>query len=331
MKAVLIQSDERKSLVWSEVPDPVAKADEVIVKVAYAGLNRADLLQREGNYPPPPGCPDWMGLEVSGEITAMGSEAAERSGFAIGDKVCALLGGGGYAEYVAVPYGMCMHVPKNTSMIEAAAIPEAFATSYLNMFIEGGIKAGDTLLVTAGGSGLASVMIPMAKEFGIRVITTVRSDEKAAAIAHLGADLIVNTKKQRLADVLKAELEAGRPVDVAIDCVGGEGMGECLHYLAHGARWIMIAALGGSVTALDLTNVYKRNVRVIGSTLRSRTPAMKGEILGRLVADIWEKVESGALRPTIYRVLPVTEAEAAHALLANSESVGKVVLRVFGD
>jgi NADPH2:quinone reductase len=224
-----------------------------------------------------------------------------------------------------------MHVPKNTSMIEAAAIPEAFATSYLNMFIEGGIKAGDTLLVTAGGSGLASVMIPMAKEFGIRVITTVRSDEKAAAIAHLGADLIVNTKKQRLADVLKAELEAGRPVDVAIDCVGGEGMGECLHYLAHGARWIMIAALGGSVTALDLTNVYKRNVRVIGSTLRSRTPAMKGEILGRLVADIWEKVESGALRPTIYRVLPVTEAEAAHALLANSESVGKVVLRVFGD
>lgn len=331
MKAVLIQNDERKSLVWSEVPDPVAKADEVIVKVAYAGLNRADLMQREGNYPPPPGCPDWMGLEVSGEIVEMGAEAAEKSGFSVGDKVCALLGGGGYAEYVAVPYGMCMPIPKNTSMIEAAAIPEAFATAYLNMFIEGGIKAGNTLLVTAGGSGLASVIIPMAKAFGIRVITTVRSDEKAAAIAHLGADLIVNTKKQDLATVLKNELEAGRPVDVAIDCVGGEGMGECLYYLAHGARWIMIASLGGSMTALDLTNVFKRNVRVIGSTLRSRTPAMKGEILGKLVRDIWEKVESGELRPTIYRVLPVTEAEAAHALLANSESVGKVVLKVFGD
>ena len=330
MKAVLIQNDERKSLVWSDVPDPVAKADEVVIKVAYAALNRADLMQRAGDYPPPPGCPEWMGLEVSGEIVAMGDAAAAAGRFAIGDKVCALLGGGGYAEYVAVPHGMCMHVPKNTSMIEAAAIPEAFATAYLNMFIEGGIKAGNTLLVTAGGSGLASVIIPMAKAFGIRVITTVRSDEKAAAIAHLGADLVVNTKKQKLSEVLREELAAGRPVDVAIDCVGGEDMGECLRYLSHGARWIMIAALGGIHADLDLKNVYVRNVRVIGSTLRSRTPEMKAEILGRLVSDVWELVESGKLRPTIFRVLPVTEAEEAHALLANSESVGKVVLEIDG-
>jgi NADPH2:quinone reductase len=330
MKAVLIQNDERKSLVWSDVPDPVAKADEVVIKVAYAALNRADLMQRAGDYPPPPGCPEWMGLEVSGEVVSMGEEAKAAGRFAVGDKVCALLGGGGYAEYVAVPHGMCMPVPKNTSMIEAAAIPEAFATAYLNMFIEGGIKEGNTLLVTAGGSGLASVIIPMAKAFGIRVITTVRSEEKAAAIAHLGADLVVNTKKQKLSDVLKGELAAGRPVDVAIDCVGGEDMGECLRYLAHGARWIMIAALGGIHADLDLKNVYVRNVRVIGSTLRSRTPAMKAEILGKLVADVWELVESGKLRPTIFRVLPVTEAEAAHALLANSESVGKVVLQIGG-
>ena len=330
MKAILVQNDERKSLVWSDVPDPVAKADEVVIKVAYAALNRADLMQRAGDYPPPPGCPEWMGLEVSGEIVSMGDAAAAAGRFAIGDKVCALLGGGGYAEYVAVPYGMCMHVPQNTDMIEAAAIPEAFATAYLNMFIEGGIKAGNTLLVTAGGSGLASVIVPMAKAFGIRVITTVRSDEKAAAIAHLGADLVVNTKKQKLSEVLKEELAAGRPVDVAIDCVGGEDMGECLRYLAHGARWIMIAALGGIHTDLDLKNVYVRNVRVIGSTLRSRTPEMKAEILGRLVSDVWELVESGKLRPTIFRVLPVTEAEAAHALLANSESVGKVVLKIGG-
>lgn len=330
MKAVLIQNDERKSLVWSDVPDPVARPDEVVIKVAYAALNRADLMQRAGDYPPPPGCPEWMGLEVSGEVVSMGEEAKAAGRFAVGDKVCALLGGGGYAEYVAVPHGMCMPVPKNTSMIEAAAIPEAFATAYLNMFIEGGIKEGNTLLVTAGGSGLASVIIPMAKAFDIRVITTVRSEEKAAAIAHLGADLVVNTKKQKLSDVLKGELAAGRPVDVAIDCVGGEDMGECLRYLAHGARWIMIAALGGIHADLDLKNVYVRNVRVIGSTLRSRTPAMKAEILGKLVADVWELVESGKLRPTIFRVLPVTEAEAAHALLANSESVGKVVLQVGG-
>ncbi len=330
MKAVLIQNDERKSLVWSDVPDPVARPDEVVIKVAYAALNRADLMQRAGDYPPPPGCPEWMGLEVSGEVVSMGEEAKAAGRFAVGDKVCALLGGGGYAEYVAVPHGMCMPVPKNTSMIEAAAIPEAFATAYLNMFIEGGIKEGNTLLVTAGGSGLASVIIPMAKAFGIRVITTVRSEEKAAAIAHLGADLVVNTKKEKLSDVLKGELAAGRPVDVAIDCVGGEDMGECLRYLAHGARWIMIAALGGIHADLDLKNVYVRNVRVIGSTLRSRTPAMKAEILGKLVADVWELVESGKLRPTIFRVLPVTEAEAAHALLANSESVGKVVLQIGG-
>ena len=331
MKAILIQNDERKTLTWSDVPDAVAKSDEVVVKVAYAALNRADLMQRAGDYPPPPGCPDWMGLEVSGEIVSMGDEAAERSDFKIGDKVCALLGGGGYAEYVAVPYGMCMPIPKNTSMIEAAAIPEAFATAYLNLVIEGGIKEGNTLLVTEGASGLASVIIPMAKAFGIRVITTVRSDEKAKAIAPLGADLIVNTKKESLADVLKKELEAGRPVDVAIDCVGGEGMGECLRYLAHGARWIMIAALGGIHTDLDLKNVYVRNVRIIGSTLRSRTPAMKAEILCKLVRDVWGKVEDGTLRPTIYKVLPITEAETGHALLENSESVGKVVLEVGGE
>ena len=328
MKAILIQNDDRKTLTWSDVPDPVAKDDEVVIKVAYAALNRADLMQRAGDYPPPPGCPEWMGLEVSGVIVSMGAEAAARASYTIGDKVCALLGGGGYAEYVAVPYGMCMPAPKNASMIEAAAIPEAFATAYLNLFIEGGIKPGNTLLVTAGGSGLASVIIPMAKSIGVRVITTVRSDEKAKAIAGLGADLIVNTKQESLAEVLKAELAAGTPVDVAIDCVGGEEMGECLRYLAHGARWIMIAALGGIHTDLDLKNVYVRNVRIIGSTLRSRTPAMKGEILSRLVSDFWKKVENGSLRPTIYRVLPVTEAEAAHALLANSESVGKVVLEV---
>ena len=198
------------------------------------------------------------------------------------------------------------------------------------MFIEGGIKEGNTLLMMAGTSGLASVIIPMAKSFGIRVITTVLGADKVEAIAHLGADLVVDVTTQNLAEVLKGELEAGRPVDVAIDCVGGEGMGECLRYLAHGARWIMIATLGGNYTQLDLKNVYVRNVRIIGSTLRSRTPAMKAEILSRLVRDVWEKVESGKLRPTIFRMLPVSEVEAAHALLEKGISVGKVVLEIGG-
>ena len=327
MKAILVDKTDR-SLHWSDVPDPVMGSEDVLVKIEAAALNRADLMQREGDYPPPPGCPDWMGLEIAGTITAVGDEAAKKSDWKVGDKVCALLGGGGYAEYVNVKYDMLMPIPKNCSMVEAAAIPEAFATAYLNLFIEGKIQKGNTLLMHAGASGLASVVIPMAKAFGIRVITTVLSDEIAASITHLGADIVVNSRKQNIADVLKAELEAGRPVDVAIDCLGGEMMGECLPYLAHGARWIMIAALAGTKTVIDLKNIYVRNVRIVGSTLRSRTPAVKAEILASLVRDVWPFVEQGLVKPTIWRVLPITEAEAAHDILYRGENVGKVVLTV---
>lgn len=326
MKAILVNND--KSLSWSDVPNPVIKPEEVLVEIHAAALNRADLMQREGDYPPPPGCPEWMGLEIAGVIVEMGEEAKAKSNWKIGDKVCALLGGGGYAEYVAVKYDMLMPVPKNCSMVEAAAIPEAFATAYLNLFIEGKIEAGNTLLMHAGASGLASVIIPMAKAFGVRVITSVLSDELAESIKHLGADIVINTSKQNTADVLKAELEAGRSVDVAIDCLGGEHMGECLAYLTHGARWIMIAALAGTKTEIDLKNIYVRNVRIIGSTLRSRTPEMKAKILSLLVENVWSKIESGEVKPTIYKTRPITEAEAAHAILQRGENVGKVVLTV---
>ncbi len=327
MKAILIDKTDR-SLHWSDVPDPVIRTDEVLVKIEAAALNRADLMQREGNYPPPAGCPEWMGLEIAGEIVSIGDEAAEKSAWRVGDRVCALLGGGGYAEYAAVRYDMLMPIPKNCSMVEAAAMPEAFATGYLNLFVEGKIREGDTLLMQAGASGLASVIIPMAKAFGVRVITTVLSAEIAASIAHLGADIVVDTSKEKLCDVLARELEAGRPVDVAIDCLGGRGMGECLKYLSHGARWIMIATLAGDMTEIDLRNVFVRNVRVIGSTLRSRTPAVKAEILASLVRDVWPEVEAGLVKPTIYKVLPITEAEEAHAILYRGENVGKVVLTV---
>ena len=324
MKAILVNDD--KSLRWDDVPNPILSEDDVLVKVEYAALNRADLMQREGDYPPPAGCPDWMGLEVSGEIIAMGTGAKAKSSYKIGDKVCALLSGGGYAEYVSITYDMCMPVPKNCTMAEAAAIPEAFATAYLKLFVEGHAKAGDTLLMQAGASGLASVVIPMAKAFGLRVVTTVISDPKN--IKHLGADLVVDTRVQNLPEVLKEEESAGRAIDIAIDCLGGQTLGDCLPYVKYGCRWIVIAALAGINTTIDLKNIYKKNIRIIGSTLRSRTHKMKAQILSNLVKEVWEKVASGEVRPTVYQVLPITEAEAAHDILYRGENVGKVVLRV---
>lgn len=326
MKAILVNED--RSLRWDDVADPIVGPEDVLVKIEAAALNRADLMQREGDYPPPLGCPEWMGLEIAGIIVEMGKEVSEKSNWRIGDKVCALLGGGGYAQYANVKYDMLMPVPENCTMVEAAAMPEAFATAYLNLFMEGNIKEGDTLLMNAGASGLASVIIPMAKAFGIRVITTVLSDEIAASIQHLGADVVVNTSKDSITEVLKQQLEEGHPVDVAIDCLGGEIMGQCIRYLKHGARWIMIAALAGTKTEIDLKNIYVRNVRIIGSTLRSRTPEVKAQILAELVEKVWPKVSSGEVKPTIYKVLPIIEAEAAQDILYRGENIGKVVLTV---
>ena len=326
MKAILVNKD--RSLRWDDVPTPVVGAEDCLVKIEYAALNRADLMQREGDYPPPAGCPDWMGLEISGTIVEIADGAKAKSDWKVGDKVCALLGGGGYAEYVNVKYDMLMPVPENCTMAEAAAIPEAFATAYLNLFMEGKIKEGDTLLMNAGASGLASVVIPMAKAFGVRVITTVLTEKIANSIGHLNADRVVVTSKEDIAEVLKEELENGRPIDVAIDCLGGEMMGKCIHYLKHGARWIMIAALAGQKTEIDLKNIYVRNVRIIGSTLRSRTPEMKAQILKKLVDNVWPKISSGEVKPTVYKILPIREAEAAHNILYQGQNVGKVVLRV---
>ena len=326
MKAILINDD--RSLRWDDVPNPIVGAEDCLVKIEAAALNRADLMQREGNYPPPPGCPEWMGLEIAGTIVEVGEEAAKKSDWKIGDKVCALLGGGGYAEYANVKYDMLMPIPDNCSMVEAAAMPEAFATAYLNLFIEGKIQPGNTLLMNAGASGLASVIIPMAKAFGIRVITTVLTKEIAESIKHLHADVVVHTDEMDIVEVLKQQLDEGYAVDVAIDCLGGEVMGKCLPYLTHGARWIMIASMAGAKTEIDLVNIFKRNVRIIGSTLRSRTPQVKAEILASLVRDVWPKVATGEVKPTIYKTLPITEAEAAHDILYRGENIGKVVLKV---
>lgn len=317
MHAVLV--DEEQSLVWTEVPDPVRKPGELLVDVHAAALNRADLLQRAGNYPPPPGWPEWMGLEVAGIV----AEAPADSRWRAGDKVCALLGGGGYAERVAVPADMTLPVPEGLSLVEAATIPEAFATSYLNLAIEGGMKAGDTVLIQAGASGLGMAAIQLVKALGGKVMTTVSTDEKAAFVRSLGADIVVN----RTVDDLGKAMEE-HPVDIALDCISGPGLGQCIGKMAIGGRWIVIATLGGAMTEIDMNTFFRRGIKLIGSTLRSRPSEMKAEILAALEKTLWPSFSSGAIKPVVYKTLPITEAEEAHAILQRRENFGKVVLTV---
>lgn len=316
MKAILV--DPEKNLVWSEVPDPVRKENEVLIAVHAAALNRADLMQRAGDYPPPPGWPEWMGLEVAGIVL----EAPRGGRFQSGDAVCALLGGGGYAEKVAVPAEMVLPVPSGLSMAEAAALPEAFATSYLNLCMEGGLKSGDTVLIQAGASGLGIAAIQLAKELGAKVMTTVGTDEKADFVRSIGADIVIN----RRSDDLVAAMER-HPVDIALDCVAGARLGESVIRLAHGGRWIVIATLAGPQTEIDMNVFFRRGLKLIGSTLRSRSSEMKAQILAGLETLLWHKFSASELRPVLHQILPMdTHAEEAHAILQKEENIGKVVL-----
>jgi NADPH2:quinone reductase len=317
MHAVLV--DDEGALVWTEVADPVAEADQVLIDVHAAALNRADLMQRAGNYPPPPGWPEWMGLEVAGVV----SQAPAQSRWKPGDKVCALLGGGGYAERVAVPANMVLPVPEGLSMVEAAAIPEAFATSYLNLCLEGGMKAGDTVLIQAGASGLGMAAIQLVKALGGLVMTTVSTEKKARFVRELGADYVINRSTEDLGAAMEEH-----PVDIAMDCVCGPEMGRYVEKMAIGGRWIVIATLGGPMTELNMNLFFRRGLRLIGSTLRSRTSEMKGEILAGLERVLWEAFSSRKIRPVIYASLPITQAEEAHAILERRENLGKVVLTV---
>ena len=323
MKAIVINNDQ--TLSYTEVPNPVLKAGEVLIEVYASALNRADLLQREGSYPPPPGCPEWPGLEVAGVIKEVAQGVTK---WKVGDKVCALLGGGGYAEFVTVPQEMVMPIPNGLSYEEASAIPEVYMTAYLNLFYVGGAKSGETLLMNAGASGLASAVIPMAKAFGLRVITTVLGEDKVREVAYLGADRVVDTMKEDIALVLKEEEKKGTPVNIAIDCLAGEKLGECLKYVARGCRWIQIASLAGDISAVDFRNIFVKNIRIIGSTLRSKTPEEKGKLLKELVEKTWCKFESGEMKVKIYKTFPLERADDAQQVLYRGENVGKVVLIV---
>lgn len=324
MKAILVSKNGE--LVWSDVPHPIIGEREVLIKIAAAGLNRADLMQRSGNYPPPVGWPEWMGLEVGGVIVEVGKIANNHR--YVGEEVCALLGGGGYAEYVAVDYSLTMPIPKGVSLIEAAALPEAFTTAYLNLFIEGDAKKGETLLMNAGGSGLASVLIPMAKSFGIRVITTVRTHKVADGIGHLGADRVVITSEEDVSRVMKEEREAGRGVNLVIDSLGGEEVAKCIPYMEREGHWIVISTLAGDIAPIDLKALYRNAGKISGNTLRARSTEMKTQILASLVDKIWPLVESGQIRPTIHKILPIQQAETAHAIMQHGQKVGKIILKV---
>ena len=317
MYAVLI--GEQQELTWREVPDPVRKEDEILVEIHAAALNRADLMQRAGNYPPPPDWPDWMGLEMAGVVL----EAPAGGRWKVGDKVCALLGGGGYAEKVALPAFMALPVPEGLSMAEAAALPEAFATSYLNLCLEAGLKAGDTVFIQAGACGLGMAAIQLVKQVGGKVVTTVGSDKKVEFVRSLGADVVINHRKEDVAAVL-----AEHPADIALDCVCGPGFGPCIETMAKGGRWIAIATLGGEQCEINMKTFFIKGLKLIGSTLRSRPSAMKAQILKGMEDLLWPALAARTVKPVIYQELPITDAAAAHAILERRENIGKVVLNV---
>ena len=310
--------DEKLNFCWREMPDPVRKADEVLIKVHAAAINRADLMQKDGCYSSPEGWPQWCGLEVSGEVV----EAPSGAAVSPGDKVCALLGGGGYSELVTVPAGMVIPVPEGLSMIEAASLPEVWATVYLNLQMEaGGMKPGDVFYMQAGASGVGLAAIQFAKQMGAEVITTIDSPEKAEFVRKLGADYVLDYRTGDIRQVIEAH-----PPTVALDCIGGKLMGECFRNMVFGGRWIMIATMGGSETTINLETVWRKRIRLIGSTLRSRTPEEKSAILQALQQKLWPLFTARKLVTNIHAVFPIKEVEQAHGVLRRCENIGKVVL-----
>lgn len=325
MKACLVENGK---MVWCDVQDPTMNENQVLVEIYATALNRADLLQKQGTYPSPAGWPSWPGLELSGVIVDMGKNAKENTNFNIGDKVCALVGGGAYAEKIAIPYELLMPIPKNISFEEAAALPEAYATSYLNLFYEGELKAGQVLYVAAGASGLASAAIPMGKAAGAYVVTSVQTFEQAEKIKNLGADYVIIQEKESIPEVFERLEKEGKPVNVCMDCLSGEDLGKAMPFMARGGYWVVISTLAGIETNVKLRPLLTKGLHLVGSMLRNRTNQMKSEILNGLVNTMWKHLENGTIKPSIYKVLDKDEVNEAQAILERFENTGKVVLRV---
>jgi NADPH2:quinone reductase len=325
MKAIEItRPGGPETLRLTERPAPVPGAGEVLIRVEAAGINRPDVLQRKGGYAPPPGASDLPGLEIAGRIE--GGDVAG-SGFSIGDAVCALLTGGGYAEYCVAPAGQCLPVPAGLSFAEAAALPETYFTVWSNVFDRARLAPGESLLVQGGTSGIGVAAIQLAAALGNAVYATAGSDQKCAACKELGAKRAINYRTEDFVAAIKQETH-GRGVDVILDMVAGDYLPREVECLAEDGRLVIIALLGGSRAPLDMNAVLRRRLTVTGSTLRPRPVEFKAAIARRLRAVVWPLIEAGRLKPMLFKTFPLTEASDAHALMESSQHVGKIVLTV---
>ncbi len=313
-----------EALVPQRRPMPKPGAGELLIKVAAAGVNRPDVLQRQGNYAPPPGATDIPGLEIAGEVVASGGEAGP---WKIGDKLCALVAGGGYAEYCVVPAPQCLPVPRGLDLIQAAAIPETFFTVWTNVFERGALKPGEVFLVHGGSSGIGTTAIQLAAQLGSRVIATAGGADKAAACRSLGAERAVDYRSE---DFVAAAMEMtqGKGVNVILDMVGGDYFARNMKCLAMEGRIVQIAFLKGSKVELDLAPLMMKRQTLTGSTLRPRSVAEKGAIANALKDRVWPLIEAGRVQPILYKTFPLAEAAAAHRLMESSAHIGKIVLTV---
>lgn len=311
-------------LTLADVPDPVAGPGEVHVTVAATAVNRADLLQRQGFYHPPPGASPYPGLECSGTISALGEGVA---GWSVGDEVCALLSGGGYAEQVAVPVGQLLPVPRGVSLVEAAALPEVACTVWSNVFQLAALQPGELLLVHGGTSGIGTHAIQLAKRFGARVLCTVGSAEKAARAEQLGAEKAILYKDVDFVEQVRA-LTDGRGADVVLDNMGAAYLSRNVEVLATGGRLVVIGLQGGAKAELDLGALLVKRAAVHATSLRSRPAGQKAAIVAAVLAGVWPAVEAGEVRPVVDRVLPLDQVADAHRLLEQSSHIGKVLLQV---
>ena len=310
-------------LVPTSRPVPAPAAGEVLIKVAAAGVNRPDVLQRQGGYAPPPGASDIPGLEVAGTVVALG-EGAER--WAPGDQVTALVAGGGYAELCTAPAAQCLPVPAGLSLTQAAAIPETFFTVWSNVFDRGGLTAGESFLVHGGSSGIGTTAIQLARAFGARVFTTVGSAEKAKACEALGAERAINYREEDFVAVIKAATGGG--VDEILDMVGGDYIQRNIKALAPDGRLVFIAFLGGAKAEVNFAPLMMKRITVTGSTLRPRPIAFKAAIARSLEDKVWPLIERGDVRPVMHRSFPLAEAAEAHRLMESSAHIGKIVLEI---
>ena len=326
MQAVEISSfGAPEVLRLCERPLPVAGVGEMLIRVAASGINRPDVLQRKGQYAPPPGACDLPGLEVAGVVEGGDAAALAQAGFQVGDRVCALLAGGGYAQWCVAPVGQCLPVPQGLSDVEAAALPETFFTVWSNVFERASLQSGETLLVQGGSSGIGVTALQLARARGATVIVTAGSDDKCAACLALGAHHAINYRTHDfVAEVQR--ITAGKGVDVVLDMVAGSYVAREVECMADDGRLVIIAVQGGTAAQFNAGLVLRKRLTITGSTLRPRPVAFKAQVASALRAQVWPLLESGAVRPVVYRTFAAADAAAAHSLMESSEHIGKIVL-----